>query len=110
MPRPAHRPLSIDTAADERTFIVSLSGNFDAVTLPDFSRALRHVLASGVREVVVDLTGLATIDRSGMAALLGLDERLEHSGRRLLLMPGGPSIQRSLDACGLLQILTLVDG
>ncbi|MEW6582419.1 MAG: STAS domain-containing protein [Actinomycetota bacterium] len=69
---------------DERpgAVVVATTGNLDVYTVPTFWEAVRPLL-DGSGPLVVDLTGIALIDSSGLAALVGLRNHLVQDGRRL---------------------------
>jgi anti-anti-sigma factor len=63
--------LSVSTEQQNATAIVTLTGELDLSSQDLVDRTLDQAVgASGVRQVVVDLSGLRFIDSSGIAVLL----------------------------------------
>jgi anti-anti-sigma factor len=92
------------------TVEVVLSGELDISTL---EQAQRQVSAAELGEpalLVVDLSGLAFVDSSGVRLALLADERARAAGRRFALRLGtGPAL-RVFDALGLLGKLDVLPG
>lgn len=55
--------------------------------------------------VVVDLSGLAFIDSSGLRMLLLADARAREHGYELVLLAGAESVQRVFEMTGALDVL-----
>jgi anti-anti-sigma factor len=87
---------------------LALSGELDLSTCPTL-RACVEQLDPAFRQVTLDLTGLAFIDSTGIALLLGL-ERSFNAGLRQLVVRCPPGhVRRVLAMSGADSRLTLVE-
>jgi anti-sigma B factor antagonist len=60
--------------------VLHITGELDAVSVPDLRSELDRIVAEGHNRVVVDLTGLRLIDSSGVGAIVSLYRRLRDHG------------------------------
>jgi anti-sigma B factor antagonist len=70
-----------------------LAGELDIATAPQLERELGEP-RSQARLVVLDLRGLTFIDSSGVHAIVDAGTRIGQLGHRLLVLRGGPDIDR----------------
>jgi anti-anti-sigma factor len=73
---------------------VALRGELDLEHAYGFDEELRRVEGGTPPCVVLDLRGLSFLDSAGLARLLAARRRAQRARRRLLLVRGGPAIQR----------------
>jgi anti-anti-sigma factor len=64
-----------------------LTGELSASSVAGFERAIRAILQTSPRSIVVDLTDLDSIDDSGMTALLKAHLRSRQRGRAIKFIP-----------------------
>jgi anti-anti-sigma factor len=87
--------------------LLDVAGELDLATAPSLTAALQAALASGAREIWIDLSGVTFMDSSGLHALLAVRDRLHHDGRRLaVIAPSGP-VRRLLELTGVDRILAV---
>jgi anti-sigma B factor antagonist len=72
--------------------------------------ALHLALATGVGELVVDLSGVELLDATGLGVLVDVHRRAKLAGRRLVLLGVPPRIARLLAITRLNRILTVEAG
>ncbi len=60
--------------------------------------------------VVLDLRGLSFIDSTGLRLLVTLDERAAREGFLLTLVAPAAPVDRTIQLCGLAQVLPFVEG
>jgi anti-sigma B factor antagonist len=74
--------LTVTTAAlDERRCTVVLHGRLNAVSAPELKARLKQLLQGGSAQLIVDLSGVAFVDSSGLSALIsGLKSAREAGG------------------------------
>jgi anti-sigma B factor antagonist len=79
-------PFEIDSACEDETGRLTLSGELDLATVPRVQEAVDEVLARGARHLVVDLGGLGFVDSSGLRLFIVLDRRAAADGWTLGLI------------------------
>lgn len=78
--------------------VISLSGRFDFAGLREFSDAVTRVLESmDLREMQVDLGGVAYLDSSALAMLLVLRDKALGLNRAITLANCKGSVKQALD-------------
>lgn len=80
--------------AGEGTPFLILRGELDVSTAPKVETAVRQLEEQGSPLIVIDLRGLRFLDSSGLRLILEADGRARGEGRRLLVVPGPPEVQR----------------
>jgi anti-anti-sigma factor len=85
--------------------VVRLVGRLDLLTADDVKRQLTQAVADGHRRLVADLTELAFIDSSGLAALIGGLKAARLAGVDLRLAGAGVQVQMILKITSLDQVL-----
>jgi anti-sigma B factor antagonist len=98
-----------DRAVDENTHIVSVSGEVDLFTAPEFKQRVMTPIAAGVDRVIVDLMETAFIDSSSLGVLIGAHRRLKARGGRLIVACNGETIVKTFRITGLDGVFQLVD-
>jgi len=102
-------PFALTIARHGSHTVVSLRGELDIAAEGELAAGLGLVLAPPTRVLTLDLRELSFLDSTGLRALIHLRSRCEHHGCRLLLIPGGPTIQRAFDVSGLTAHFTIAD-
>lgn len=72
---------------------VRVTGELDIATTPQLERTLRGPQAQA-QVVVLDLTELASIDASGVRAIVDASVRARRDGRRMIFLRGSSSVER----------------
>jgi anti-sigma B factor antagonist len=93
---------------DSGAVVLALRGDLDMQHLYSFEEELRRVEATQTRCIVLDLRQLDFVDSSGIRQLLAARRRAGRACRRLLLVRGGPSIQRLMALAGLQDVFEIV--
>ena len=75
---------------------VALRGELDLEHAYTFDEELRRIEENRPHCLVLDLRGLSFLDSCGLARLLAARKRARRERRRLLLVRGGPAVQRLL--------------
>jgi anti-anti-sigma factor len=71
--------------------LVGMSGDLDFTAAPRFGDAIDRLLEARAHELWVDLRKLASIDSTGLAALIGARRRADAAGAKLrLVVERGP--------------------
>jgi anti-anti-sigma factor len=74
---------------------IRVTGALDIATTPQLERTLRGPEAHG-QLVVLDLTDLASINSSGVHAIVDASVRARHAGSELIILRGSSSVDRML--------------
>jgi anti-sigma B factor antagonist len=103
-------PLVISTAERDGRVILALRGELDLATSDDLRRAIVRAEASGVRELVLDLSDLQFVDSSGIHLIVQFAHRLQTRGPRLSLLRGPEPVHRVFELCRLDRELPFANG
>ena len=85
--------------------VIRLAGDLELATAALVESEVERASATDCERIVFDLRGLRFLDSTGIRALLEARDRCRADGRSfaLLLEPGG--VRRTLEICGLLDML-----
>ncbi len=72
-------------STDPVTRAVTLSGGLDVATVAETRLRLHEEVDAGTGDLLVDVSGVLTVDATGLGLLLGLHRRAGRHGRRLVL-------------------------
>jgi anti-sigma B factor antagonist len=81
--------------------VISLSGEVDLYTAPEFKQKLVDVIAEGARSVIVDFTDTTFIDSTTLGVLVSGVKRLREAGGQLSLVCGDRNITKIFEITGL---------
>ncbi len=98
----------VSRRAGSDVVLISLRGEFDFGHVYLFDEELRAVEATEPSSIVLDLRRLDFIDSSGIGRLLAARRRAGRAGHRLVLVRGGPTIQRVFALSGLADSFEIV--
>jgi anti-sigma B factor antagonist len=73
------------TSIDGGNVTLNITGELDAVSVPDLRPVLDDLINKGHKKIVVDLAGLRLIDSSGVGAIVYLFRRLRGVGGTLVV-------------------------
>jgi anti-sigma B factor antagonist len=79
---------------DERTHVISVSGEIHVTTAPQFSRRLNDAIGQGKTAVVLDLADVTFIDSTGLSVLLNGLRRVTRRGGRMAIVCTNPTVLR----------------
>ena len=82
-------------------YVISLAGEVDLYTAPEFKQQLLEIVGKGGKEVVVDLTDTTFIDSTTLGVLVGGVKRLRPSGGQLTLVCSDRNITKIFEITGL---------
>ena len=98
-----------DRAVAPDTHVVSVTGEIDLFTAPEFKQRVMTPIAAGVEHVIVDLMGTTFIDSSSLGVLIGAHRRLKSRGGRLVVACREDAIIKTFRITGLDTVFTLTD-
>jgi anti-sigma B factor antagonist len=91
----------------EDAYLISLSGEVDLYTAPDFKQQLLQVIGDGARQVIVDFSQTTFIDSTTLGVLVGGVKRLRPNGGELLLVCSDRNITKIFEITGLDRVFSI---
>ena len=82
-------------------YVISLSGEVDLYTAPEFKQELLDAIGKGAKEVVVDFSSTTFIDSTTLGVLVGGVKRLRPAGGSLALVCTDQNITKIFEITGL---------
>src|SRR3982751_1712003 len=82
-------------------YVISLTGEVDLYTAPEFKQQLLDVIGKGGRNVVVDFSGTTFIDSTTLGVLVGGVKRLRTNDGQLSLVCSDRNITKIFEITGL---------
>ena len=92
---------------DDGTYVISLTGEVDLYTAPEFKQQLLNVIAEGGKDVVVHFTNTTFIDSTTLGVLVGGVKRLRTEDGRLSLVCSDRNITKIFEITGLDRVFTI---
>lgn len=92
---------------DDGTYVISLTGEVDLYTAPEFKQQLLDVIAQGGKDVVVDFSETTFIDSTTLGVLVGGVKRLRAQDGRLSLVCSDRNITKIFEITGLDRVFTI---
>jgi anti-sigma B factor antagonist len=100
--------LRVDTQRlDDGTCVVSVAGEIDLYSAPEFERHLLGAASDGGPALVVDLGECSFIDSTALGLLLEANRRLNGSARSLVLVSDNRNIRKVFEVTGLDRVFTI---
>ena len=87
--------------------IVSLSGEVDIYTAPQFKECMLELIDTGVERLVVDMSGVTFIDSTALGVLIGGVRRVLTAGGAMALVVTNRAVERVLSITGLDRVFTI---
>ena len=88
-------------------YVISLAGEVDLYTAPEFKQQLLDVIAKGAKEVVVDFSNTTFIDSTTLGVLVGGVKRLRVNDGQLSLVCSDRNITKIFEITGLDRVFTI---
>jgi anti-sigma B factor antagonist len=98
--------IKTDQLADD-SYVISLAGEVDLYTAPEFKQQLLEVIAQGAKSVIVDFTDTTFIDSTTLGVLVGGVKRLRTAGGQLALVCSDRNITKIFEITGLDRVFTI---
>ena len=92
---------------DDGTYVISLTGEVDLYTAPEFKQQLLDVIGEGGKDVVVDFSRTTFIDSTTLGVLVGGVKRLRAQDGRLSLVCSDRNITKIFEITGLDRVFTI---
>lgn len=87
--------------------VVSVSGELDLYTAPEFELELLGAATNGPASLIVDLGGCSFIDSTALGILLVANRRLNGPARSLVLISDDRNIRKVFEVTGLDRVLPM---
>ena len=88
-------------------YVISLAGEVDLYTAPEFKQQLLEVIGQGGKQVVVDFSGTTFIDSTTLGVLVGGVKRLRTNEGQLSLVCSDRNITKIFEITGLDRVFTI---
>jgi anti-sigma B factor antagonist len=89
------------------SYVISLAGEVDLYTAPEFKQQLLEVIGQGAKHVVVDFTDTTFIDSTTLGVLVGGVKRLRSNDGQLSLVCSDRNITKIFEITGLDRVFTI---
>lgn len=76
--------MQIETEKEKNAIVISVKGKVDAVTAPEFEKALANLIAQGENTLLLNLTGLEYISSAGLRSILATAKQLKTKNGKIL--------------------------
>ena len=96
-------------ALGEGQYVISLAGEVDLYTAPEFKQQLLEVIDQGGRDVIVYLTDTTFIDSTTLGVLVGGVKRLRTNEGQLSLVCSDRNITKIFEITGLDRVFTIYE-
>ena len=91
----------------DETYVISLAGEVDLYTAPEFKQQLLEVISQGGKNVVVDFTDTTFIDSTTLGVLVGGVKRLRANDGQLALVCSDRNITKIFEITGLDRVFAI---
>ena len=98
--------IKTEQLADD-TYVISLAGEVDLYTAPEFKQQLLEVIGEGASDVIVDFSGTTFIDSTTLGVLVGGVKRLRSNDGQLSLVCSDRNITKIFEITGLDRVFTI---
>jgi anti-sigma B factor antagonist len=91
----------------DNTYVISLAGEVDLYTAPEFKQQLLEVIAQGGKDVIVDFADTTFIDSTTLGVLVSGVNRLRSNEGQLSLVCNDRNINKIFEITGLDRVFTI---
>jgi anti-sigma B factor antagonist len=91
----------------EGSYVISLGGEVDLYTAPEFKQQLLEVIAQGAKHVIVDFSNTTFIDSTTLGVLVGGVKRLRTNDGQLTLVCTDRNITKIFEITGLDRVFSI---
>jgi anti-sigma B factor antagonist len=88
-------------------YVISLAGEVDLYTAPEFKQQLLEVIGQGGKQVIVDFSDTTFIDSTTLGVLVGGVKRLRTNDGQLALVCSDRNITKIFEITGLDRVFTI---
>ena len=91
----------------DSSYVISLAGEVDLYTAPEFKQQLLEVIGQGGKDVIVDFSNTTFIDSTTLGVLVGGVKRLRGNDGQLSLVCNDRNITKIFEITGLDRVFTI---
>jgi anti-sigma B factor antagonist len=91
----------------DAAYVISLAGEVDLYTAPEFKQQLLEVIAQGASNVIVDFSNTTFIDSTTLGVLVGGVKRLRTNDGQLTLVCSDRNITKIFEITGLDRVFSI---
>ena len=91
----------------DSSYVISLAGEVDLYTAPEFKQHLLDVIGKGAKDVIVDFSNTTFIDSTTLGVLVGGVKRLRTNDGQLSLVCSDRNITKIFEITGLDRVFTI---
>ena len=91
----------------EEAYVISLAGEVDLYTAPEFKQQLLEIIAQGGKQVIVDFSNTTFIDSTTLGVLVGGVKRLRTNDGQLSLVCSDRNITKIFEITGLDRVFAI---
>ena len=99
----------IKSGKENNALIVKIIGRMDAVTAPEFEKALGAWIDESEKHFVVDLSSLEYISSAGLRSILIIAKKLKSLNGKIILAAMGESVNEVFEISGFNSIIPIHD-
>jgi len=92
---------------NDDTYVISLAGEVDLYTAPEFKQQLLQVISDGAKNVIVDFSDTTFIDSTTLGVLVGGVKRLRTNEGQLSLVCSDRNITKIFEITGLDRVFSI---
>ena len=93
----------------DSSYVISLAGEVDLYTAPEFKQQLLDAIAQGAKHVVVDFSDTTFIDSTTLGVLVGGVKRLRTNDGQLSLVCNDRNITKIFEITGLNKVFDMYE-
>jgi anti-sigma B factor antagonist len=91
----------------EEAYVISLAGEVDLYTAPEFKQQLLEIIGQGGKQVIVDFSNTTFIDSTTLGVLVGGIKRLRTNEGQLSLVCSDRNITKIFEITGLDRVFAI---
>lgn len=103
------RKMTIQYVERDREIILKVENHVGGAQTVLLCRRLESLAGNTRRRIIVDLSGVSSIDSYGLGGLVFSQRMLEKQGKSLVIVAAEGHVKKAFSQCNLDRVLTIVD-
>jgi anti-anti-sigma factor len=100
--------MQIHEAKKDGVLIVSVQGQLDTLSAPQFEARVATLIGNGERRMCIDCAALEYVNSAGLKGFLVAAKELESQGGKFVICDLTPAVKMVFEMIGFTQIMTIV--